>query len=99
MVEWRIGKIANRGQIMLLYAKRFWSESILHILWPFTGTEAINVENNFTLDTSGCTPLKKITVNDIPMLLHDKNPLGYPVYVLERLKHFLNECRRGILEQ
>ena len=68
---------------MLLHAKRFWPEAITHVLWPFVVAEAINMENNFTLDASGRTPLQKLTATNGPMHLRDQHPWGCPVYVLE----------------
>ena len=84
IVERHIGKVNMRGRIMLLHAKRFWPEAITHVLWPFAAAEAINMENNFTLDTSGRTPLQKLTATNSPMHLRDQHPWGCPVHVLEK---------------
>ena len=68
---------------MLLHAKRFWSEAITPMLWPFTVSKAIRLENELSMDANGKTPLQRLTASDVPINLRDYHTWGCPVYVLE----------------
>ena len=68
---------------MLLHTKSFWPEAITHMVMPFSVAEAINMENNFTLDASGRTPLQKLTATDSSTHLRSQHQWRCPVCVLE----------------
>ena len=56
---------------MLLYAKRFWPKAITPMLWPFTVSETIRLENELSMDANSKTPLQHLTASDAPINLHD----------------------------
>ena len=48
--------------MMTLRTKRFWTEAISRMLYPFVITEEIYLENILTIDVSGHVPLHKLIV-------------------------------------
>jgi len=57
MVERYIGKVMVQARIILLHTKRFWLETIMHMLWLFAILETINLENTLAIDSEGCSLL------------------------------------------
>ena len=58
---------------MLLHTKRYLPEAITPILWPFAVAEAINMENQLSTDKQGCTPLQRLTVLILELLMTVKH--------------------------
>ena len=70
-IEQCIEKITTRDRVMLLHAKRYCPEAITHILWPLAVAEATHMENHFSIDEQGHTPLQQLTATDVPIKLRD----------------------------